>query len=90
MSERLSLEDLDDLERREELIQRDALLAAIRREKVCQVCGAIEGTDCLEIFGVLIGKELGCSACIGVSFFPSGKRGNAHMLHPTGCQKITN
>jgi hypothetical protein len=36
----------------------------------CAICGGIEGKDCVEIFGIIFGEELGCSACIGVTHFP--------------------
>lgn len=39
----------------------------------CAICGAIEQKDCVEVFGIILGKELGCSACIGVTFFPFGE-----------------
>jgi hypothetical protein len=42
--------------------------------RVCVVCGAIEGDTAVEVFGVIDGIEMGCSACIGVSHFPWGVR----------------
>lgn len=37
---------------------------------VCLVCGAIEGVECVEVFGNIQGEQRGCSACLGVSYFP--------------------
>jgi len=38
--------------------------------KTCRICGAVEGRDCIEVFGIVKGVELGCTACIGVAHFP--------------------
>jgi hypothetical protein len=39
-------------------------------KKKCNVCGAYEKIETVEVFGIIHEKELGCSACIGVTYFP--------------------
>ena len=39
-------------------------------KRLCEVCGAYEKIQAVKVFGVVGEKELGCSACLGVSYFP--------------------
>lgn len=37
----------------------------------CNVCGAQEGVDTVEVFGKIAFVEHGCSACVGIVHFPN-------------------
>lgn len=39
-------------------------------KKQCNVCNAYEGIQAIEVFGKILEQECGCSACLGVSYFP--------------------
>ena len=39
-------------------------------KRQCNICGAYEKIQAVKVFGVVGEKELGCSACLGVSYFP--------------------
>lgn len=42
--------------------------------KTCNVCGSVEGVNAVEVFGRIALVEHGCSACVGISFFPDFDR----------------
>lgn len=55
--------------------------------KVCEVCGAQEGKDCVEVFGLIAGIETGCNACIGVTHFPDHDEIARKLSAQTGTRK---
>jgi len=51
-----------------------------KHKPVCAVCGAQEGIDCIEVFGLIAGIEGGCAACVGVTHFPDFDEMNRRLM----------